>query len=86
MLQTGGAVCSSVTTTSHALEDFVGHVEWFQRSLIFAHSRLEQGPTSYIYGRSAPHPSRDKIDVFMLKDASTDRPPTERARVGSRRS
>jgi hypothetical protein len=51
---------------SQALEELVGHVDWLERSLLFTHFRLEQGPISDIYRRSASQPSRDKTDAFML--------------------
>jgi hypothetical protein len=34
---------SSAPAMSHALEELVGHVDRLQRSLLFTHSRLEQG-------------------------------------------
>jgi hypothetical protein len=60
---------SSAGAMSHALEELVGHVDWLQRSLILSNFGLDQWPISTIYRRCASHPSRDKTDVFVLKDA-----------------
>jgi hypothetical protein len=37
---------SSAPAMSHALDELVGHVDRLQRSLLFTHFRLEQGPIS----------------------------------------
>jgi hypothetical protein len=58
---------SSAPALSRALEELVGHVDRFQRSLLFTHFRLEQGPISFIYRPSAPRASRNQIDVFIEK-------------------
>src|ERR1700734_3560922 len=58
---------SSAPAISHALEELVGHVNRPQRSLLFTHFRLEQGPSSIKYGPSAPRASRDQIDAFIEK-------------------
>src|SRR5260221_11768312 len=55
------------TAMSDALEELVGHVDRLQRSLLFTHFRLEQGPISFIYRPSAPRVSRHQIDVFIAK-------------------
>jgi hypothetical protein len=61
---------SSTSAMFHTLEELVGHVDRLQRSLLSTISRWEQGPISYIYRRSASHPSRDKTEAFMAKDAT----------------
>ena len=58
---------SSAPAASHAPEEVVGHVDRLERSLLFRHFRLEQGPISVIYRASAPWASRDQIDAFMAK-------------------
>jgi hypothetical protein len=60
---------SSAPAMSHALEELVGHVERLQRSLLFTHFRLEQGADQLSISPIRATPSRDKTDVFMLKDA-----------------
>jgi hypothetical protein len=58
---------SSAPAMSHALEELVGHVDRLQRSLLFTHFRLEQGPISFIYRPSASRASRNQIDAFIAK-------------------
>jgi hypothetical protein len=58
---------SSAPAMSHALQELVGHVDRLQRSLLFTHFRLEQGPIRFIYRPSAPLASRDQIDAFVAK-------------------
>jgi hypothetical protein len=42
----GTPLDSSATAMSRALEELVGHVDRLQRSLLFTHFGLEQGPIS----------------------------------------
>jgi hypothetical protein len=58
---------SSARAVFHVLEELVGHVDRLQRSLLFAHSRLDEGPISFIYRSSAPRASRIQIDAFIAK-------------------
>jgi hypothetical protein len=60
---------SSATAMLHAWEEFVGHIEWLERSLIFIFVGLEWAWITLIYGPCSARASSDQSRVFIAKDA-----------------